>query len=383
MNADPFLQVILASAALLYSLVVLGYIIGLLRLQYIRSSQTPLVSVIVAARNEEANLRTLIPALLEQDYSSYEIIIANDRSIDRTAEVLREYKRISRRLKSVDITSSAPGMPAKKHALSEAIRASSGEILCFTDADCIPSHQWISELVTVFDDKIGLVAGYSPYDDTLLPNGRPGLFGRLFRKFISYEELKAAAWSAGAIGLGRAWLCTGRNLAYRKRVYQEVGGFEHIKQSVSGDDDLFLQLVRRKTKWGIRYVDSPASFVRTRPPRSFSDFVEQRRRHFSAAKYFPLSMKTLFFGFHLSSLLLFLGFLCFLFGIPGATLGLPAFTVKLAADVTLFLVISEKLSQRGLAGYFLLMEILYILYNTFIGPLGLSGTYQWKPDQKT
>lgn len=81
--------------------------------------------------------------------------------------------------------------------------------------------------------------------------------------------------------------------------------------------------------------------------------------------------------------MLFAGFLGFLFGISGLAFGLPCFAVKLAADVTLFLLVSEMLSQRGLAAYFLPMEILYIFYNTFIGPLGLIKSFEWKPDPKT
>ena len=356
MNLDLFVQLGLACAALLYSLIVSGFIVGLLKIRYVSSQEKPFVSVIVAARNEEANLKVLLPALLQQNYPAYEVIVANDRSTDDTGDVVRDHQRKVQNLRIVDITSRSADMPAKKNALSEAIKLSKGEILCFTDADCVPPKQWISELVAAFEPQIGLAAGYSPYDESLAKSAGDRIAQKLFHKFISYEELKAAAWSGGAIGLNKGWLCTGRNLAYRKRVYDEVGGFEELKHSVSGDDDLFLQLVRRNTKWGMRYVTSPASFVRTSPPESLRDFVEQRRRHFSAGKFFPFSMKLFFFFFHLSNLLIFLGFLGFLLGLPELALGLPTFAVKLAADVTLFLLVSEMLSQKGFASYFLLME---------------------------
>ncbi|MBI3004394.1 MAG: glycosyltransferase [Ignavibacteriales bacterium] len=383
MNVDLLLQAVLSTSAVFYSLVVLIFIIGLFRTKYARSLRTPRVSVIVAARNEEANLKALLPNLLTQDYPSFEIIIANDRSSDNTTAILNKYRQKFRNLKVVEITSTPKAMPPKKNALASAIKLSKGEILCFTDADCLPPKRWISEIVAAFDDTVGLVAGYSPYDGTLLAKRSTGFLKSLFQKFIAYEELKAAACSAGGIGVNKGWLCTGRNLAYRREVYDEVGGFERIKHSVSGDDDLFLQLVRRTTKWKIRYMTSPTSFVRTRPPGSFREFVEQRKRHFSAARYFPISMKVFFFLFHFSNLLLLLGLLGFFAGISGLALGLPTFAVKLAADVSLFLLIAEVFSQRGFGGYFLLMEILYIFYNTFIGPLGLVGSFQWKPEPKS
>lgn len=82
-----------------------------------------------------------------------------------------------------------------------------------------------------------------------------------------------------------------KEFAYRRSVYDAVGGFEKIKQSISGDDDLFLQVVQRETKWKIRYMIAPESFVRTIPPVSFRQFVHQRTRHVSASSYYPLSIK--------------------------------------------------------------------------------------------
>jgi len=120
-------------------------------------------------------------------------------------------------------------MPAKKNALKAGIEASKGEILCFTDADCLPVSRWIEELVKSFKPNVGLVAGYSPYQ---IPNdeiSKEGFFKKLFFKFIAYEEFRAAIWAAGSIGWEIGWLCTGRNLAYRRKVYDEVNGFEKLK----------------------------------------------------------------------------------------------------------------------------------------------------------
>ena len=379
--------VLIVSSVLYYAAVQTGLIIGLVRLRKPTSDAKPFVSVIVAARNEERSIARLLDSLLHQTYSNFEIVIVNDRSTDITAEVVRSYEESDPRIHLVTIESVFGGMPPKKNALTAGIRAAKGEILCFTDADCVPARTWIETVVSYFDVGVGVVAGYSPYDPNLLSTSAPGKRSNtLLNTFVVGEEFKGAVWSAGAIGMNLAWLCTGRNLAYRRSVFEQVGGFERIKMSVSGDDDLFLQLVRRQTQWNIRYATSPESVVRTAPPGSFAEFVTQRTRHFSAGKYFTLPMKAFFFFFHASNLILFVGLFASVLSTALAPLAITAFIAKLALDLIVALIATRVLIQRHpLRRFnfftFLFTEILYIFYNTFIGPLGFFRRIEWKHDK--
>jgi cellulose synthase/poly-beta-1,6-N-acetylglucosamine synthase-like glycosyltransferase len=373
-------------SAVFYVAVQIGLIVGLFRMRKPTGEAHPFVSVIVAARNERRSINNLLKALLNQTYPNYEVIIVNDRSTDATAEIVRHVQESASRLKLVSIESILNELPPKKNALAQGIRASKGDILCFTDADCLPSKTWIESLLSFFDDGVGVVAGYSPYDERLLPDDaskKPS--SQLLHRFIAGEEFKGAIWSAGAIGLNLAWLCTGRNLAYRRKAFDEVGGFEKIKMSISGDDDLFIQIVRRQTKWKIRYASSPDSFVRTVPPETFAKFVEQRTRHFSAGKYFTPLMKAFFFCFHLSNLVLFLGLFAAFFSTSLMQAGVIGFALKLGCDLFLMIVAYRLLLRESIWRInrlinFLLTEILYIFYNTFIGPLGFIKTFRWKQD---
>lgn len=367
-----------------YCIVVVLLAIGLLRIKFEKSEEKPFVSIIVAARNEERSIGRLLEQLIRQSYPSYEIIIVNDRSTDSTASIVQSYQQAHPNLRLINIDSLNGDMPPKKNALTKGIAASKGEILCFTDADCIPTASWIEELVAAFAPDVGLVAGYSPYDRTLLwtePH-KTSLSEELFLRFIEYEEFKGAVWSASSIGWGKGWLCTGRSLAYRKTVYEEVSGFEKIKGSISGDDDLFLQLVRRETSWNMRYVVSPESFVRTAPPPTFSQFLQQRTRHFSAGKFFSFPMKLFFFLFHLSNLLLLLAWVMGLIS-DQYVYCLWGFLAKMAADMLLFFCADSMFHQTRFTASFLLMEIIYIFYNTLIGPLGFLKKFEWKQEQKT
>jgi cellulose synthase/poly-beta-1,6-N-acetylglucosamine synthase-like glycosyltransferase len=156
--------------------------------------------------------------------------------------------------------------------------------------------------------------------------------------------------------------------------------------SISGDDDLFIQLVRHQTDWKIGYSTSSASFVRTAPPETFMKFIEQRTRHFSAGKYFTLRMKSFFFLFHSSNLILLLGLFTAIFSVHIFLIALIGFLIKLVCDLVLTLVAMHafgqtKLRPRFQLSNFLLTEILYIFYNTLIGPLGFFKTFKWKQDK--
>ena len=100
-------------------------------------AEAPRVSVLVAAKDEEENIAACVESLLEQDYPDFELIAINDRSEDRTGEILREFhRRHADRMRVVTITSLRDGWFGKNNAMHEGVAASTGEWLCFVDADC-------------------------------------------------------------------------------------------------------------------------------------------------------------------------------------------------------------------------------------------------------
>ena len=372
------LRWILILSAAFYFAVHLGLTIGLRRCKQAKNHIQPFVSVIVAARNEEKTIGLLLDCLSRQTYVHYEIIIINDRSTDNTAALIAGFQKNNPAIKRIDIATVPSDMPAKKNALRAGIEASTGDILCFTDADCFPPPAWLAELVQQFEPEVGLVAGYSPYtipSDKTMSNG---ILKKMFFKFIAYEEFRAAIWSSGAIGWNLGWLCTGRNLAYRRMVYNEVGGFEKIKQSISGDDDLFLQLVRKQTDWEIRYIKTKESFVPTVPPADFRSFVEQRKRHFSASKVFTFPMMLFFFFYHLANILLFFSPFLFLLHLLSIPFVVACIVIKLFADTILVFSTARTFDGSTYRRSFIIMEVFYILYNSLIGPLGIFKKFEWK-----
>jgi len=103
-------------------------------------SGDPRVSIIVPARNEEAHIAPALATLLKIDYDNYEVIVVNDRSTDRTGEVvdrIASTSEASGRLKVIHITELPSGWLGKVHAMWSAANQASGDWLLFTDADVL------------------------------------------------------------------------------------------------------------------------------------------------------------------------------------------------------------------------------------------------------
>jgi len=97
----------------------------------------PLISVLIAARNEADSIEACVSSLLDQDYPNYEIIVANDRSTDDTAAILdRLEKRAQGLLKVITVRDLPSGWFGKNHAMDAAEKVSRGQWLLFADADC-------------------------------------------------------------------------------------------------------------------------------------------------------------------------------------------------------------------------------------------------------
>ncbi len=270
----------------LYLAFVISILIGLLKLKSGNFLNEYYISVVVAARNEEKNIGSCIESLIAQDYPTekYEIIIVNDRSEDSTTEIIQSYIGKKGNLRKIDVQEVEEGVSPKKNALQKGIDGSTGEIILLTDADCAPPSKWIREMVKYFENDVGLVAGFSPLK---VRGNKTGIF----IDFLYTDALALAVSSAGWMGIGRGLTCAGRNLAYRKKLFDEVGGFEKIKHYISGDDDLLMHLASKETDWKFRYALGEDVIVPTFVDTGFGMYVNQRTRHASKYKFYPAGVK--------------------------------------------------------------------------------------------
>lgn len=363
---------LLACSAAFYVWLVFRMFLALGRVRLGRSKLEPRVSVLVSARNEEANIGTLLDRLLAQDYrGEFDIWIADDRSTDRTPEILAEYEREHpERLHVVTITELADKVSPKKQAITKLVEASSGELLLLTDADCRVPSGWISGMVKEFEPGIDLVAGNSYLE---LP--KSGAKALLYMQGVETMSYRIAG-TAG-LALRMPLTSTGNNLAYRRSFFAKVEGFKNVEHIQSGDDDLLMQKAVANP-WSIRYCVNPETLVATDGKDTFRELWEQRKRWASKTIYYtPRTIRIL------ASIFVF--FLCVSAAPFVALLDLRvlfvfagAFLLKIVADLLLFRRGLGLLRQGHLFKWFVPVEVLHAPFTVLAVLFGILGKFQWK-----
>lgn len=281
-------------------------------------SPTAEISVIIAARNEEQNISSLINSLCALDYPArlFEVILVDDNSEDATyAEICRRIAHLPnfRVIKAAD-----KKYPAKKGALEAGISLAAKQFVVTTDADCTPGRDWLKAFSSGFKDGNDFLLGYFVYRKT-------GTFTNTLARFTALRNLLLTFTGAYT----RFPYCAmGSSFGFRLDAFRDLGGYSSTLQTLSGDDDLLLREAQKKGfKTGIAAV--PGCAVHTESKQTFSSYLTQKARHTSASNYYLPEIKVFLAIWHLSNLmLLFSPFLIFY----SAWMLLP-FIVKISADV--------------------------------------------------
>ncbi len=332
------------------------------------------VSVVVAARNEQENIGNCLDALANQSYpfEKYEVIIVDDRSTDKTTDIVKDIMKKYPGVKLIQIKELADDISPKKNALAKGIQAAQGEIILTTDADCIPGGNWIKTMVSYFEAEVGLVAGFSPLEKT----NNETIFSRL----MTLDSLSLAAVAAGSFGIGKPLTCNGRNLGYRKETFQSVGGFNEILHLISGDDDLLLHLVSQKTAWKLRYAIEPDAIVRSGVPANYKHFANQRIRHASKGRYYSPGLKLLLVGIYVFNLCLVVLAPVSLFKPDAFVVWLACWLAKSFAEFVLIYRTAGLFKFKKSLLVFPLAMVLHPFYVVIFGLWGQVGKFRWKDD---
>ena len=245
------------------------------------TSSLPGVSVIVCAKNEEVNLRDNLQALMTQDYPVFEVIVVNDGSVDNTELFLDYWQKRYSNLKLTFVPQGARVGSTKKLAITLGAKAAQYDYLLLTDADCRPeSTRWIREMLSGFrSPETQIVLGAGMYFR------KRGLLNRL----VQFDTLFTALQYLGLAACGYPYMGVGRNLAYRKQLFFEHGGFVGLMNNRAGDDDLFVN--REATTTNTTVVCTPESLTWSVPKLRWRDWFRQKRRHLSVATKYKASTR--------------------------------------------------------------------------------------------
>lgn len=211
---------------------------------------TLLVSVVIPCRNEARTLRACLDALAAQDFprDRFEVIVVDGGSTDGSRDIAQAHGVLL-----LDDDGRGPSA-----ARNQGIRAARGEVVAFTDADCVPQHDWLTSIAEVFAEDPA-VAGLGG----ALRMTRSTWLGRA-------EDADARANYRGFIT---------SNAAYRRDVLLEVGGFD---ESLACAED--YDLAWRVVEAGHRLVHDPRPIVVHDPPEVSGSFAAYLRKQFWYAR---------------------------------------------------------------------------------------------------
>ena len=295
------------------------------------------VSVVICAKNEELNLSTNLPLILEQDYPEFEVLVVNDASTDGTEDVLRDMKSRYPHLRTTSILQNVHIRQGKKLALTIGIKGARYDWVVLTDADCRPAgRKWLHSMQRNFSRDCHIVLGIGKYET------RKGLLNTIIR----FDTLYTVLHYTGFAMAGHTYMGVGRNLAYRKSLFFHNKGFASHYSLASGDDDLFINEVARgrSTRIEIR----PESHTISEPESRWRDWYYQKRRHLTTGPRYRLKTRILLGGEFASRMLFYFGFISLLSQGLALPFILVLFTTRLLLITVLIKLAMIRLEEKHL-----------------------------------
>lgn len=245
---------------------------------YPPANTKPAVSVLIPARNEEDNIVTCLETVLRQDYPLLEIMVLDDQSTDRTAEIVRHYCQQDGRLCLIEGNPLPAGWLGKHWACQQLAEQSKGELLLFLDADTRLHPQAIRNAVnTLLQESVNLLS--------VVPKEIVKSWGeRLIQPFFLW-----AVYTVLPLGIANKvqldWLTftIGQFMLFDRRAYFAIGGHAAIRNDAVDD----LALGRRTVQHGFRWwLADGTSQVECRMYHSLKQVIEGfSKNYFAAFRY--------------------------------------------------------------------------------------------------
>ena len=325
----------------------------------------PKVSIIIPCRNEENNIENCIRSVFANKYpiNKFEIIAVNDRSTDNTEIILNTLKLEIPNLFIVNINNEnrKENLRGKPGALQSGIDQCSGELILMTDADCLVSNLWIETIVNEFNNpEVGLVASFTG----VKPIG-------IFSKYQAVEWVYMHIMACGGIGLKQPLGCWGNNLSVRKSVFDEIGGYDKIKFSITEDLALLKEVFNRNYK--LRYILRPESKVETSACSTLREFIRQHHRWVIGGK--ALGWRAVVFV--MTTVAIWLGIFLSIITSSWSSL-IIILLIRILCDFLLTSMAALKLKIKNLV-WWIIPSIPIIILMELIAPfMLLSSNVEWK-----
>lgn len=233
------------------SFIAILLVIALSNLRFLRRlgqfpvpQEFPRVSILVPARNEEVNIAQCVQTLLAQDYPSFQLLVLNDDSTDRTGEILGELAAADARLKVVLGAPLPPGWLGKNWACQQLAGRADGEVLLFVDADTRHHPRMLVDAVAALAEENADLLSAVPREEVISWAERlvvPVIPWSVF-SFVPVGVANHVRWPWMSAAIGQFML-------FRREAYEQIGGHASIRASAVDD----ISLARRVKSAGLRW----------------------------------------------------------------------------------------------------------------------------------
>ncbi|QJX46787.1 glycosyltransferase [Hymenobacter taeanensis] len=325
------------------------------------SGARPRVSILIAARNEEATIERCLQALLQLNYPAekLEILIGDDASTDNTMAVVEAFIKNKPQFRLLPVRHRLGTSRGKSNVLAHLCRAATADYLLFTDADMALAPNWVQTMLAAAPEGVGIVTGITTASGSLFGRlqGLDWLFGLNLIRLLT--------------DLGLPITAVGNNMLVTRAAYESIGGYEALAFSITEDLQLFEQVVNQG--WGFRNIITPDALGVSVPQPTVRHLLHQRKRWMKGASRLPWQLTLLFSSY---------GFFYTVLGWPGL-LPYPVIAALYAAKVlcqTLFLLITLRQVGRRESwqvllfyeGYLLVVSVAALVYTVW------PSYIQWK-----
>lgn len=327
------------------------------------------VTLLVPFRNEADKLQKIFESVENLNYDQVEILWINDHSEDATVAVLNELLN-SKNLRFDHQLIQAEGK-GKKAAIETAMKHAQSDFIFTTDADCKLPPTWIEHKMAHFENSlIQMVAGPVMTKEC----------NTVFQRFQQIEWSSILLVTQYAIVHQNPLMCSGANLAYRKRAFQKVNGYQGNRDILSGDDEFLMKKIGDEFGGkSITYSNEKEALVLTNAAKNWDELFSQRVRW--ASKYKSHNYLH-FLSALLPALLQLFWVFSFVLPISHGLEGVLVFLITWGLKISMEYVSLGKVTKT----YSLNLHLLDFCYTSLVHPiyvLGVAfgavfGNYKWK-----
>ena len=317
----------------------------------------PMVSILLAARNEEQLIIRNVTALEQLHYpkDKLEILIGNDESTDNTAQLVTDFIQDKPHFQLFHIDKTVGKGRGKANVLGQLAHKASGEFYFVTDVDVKLPQNWILALLQEFTEGVGLVSGTTKCER-----------GSLYATLQSIDWLHFMGYIKAFANAGVGCTSVGNNMAVRAEAYWQTGGYEEIDFSITEDYKLFKEVTSRGWQWRTIMGEDSLGLAWYIP--SIKEMLHQRKRWLIGARELPLNWKgmIILYGLFIPVVLAIFWF--------NSRLAFAIWISKILVQSVFIIFLCLATERRPFSFLYLLVYEFYVILNT-----AATAIFYWLP----